>query len=142
MLILDVFDKPTRSRVMSQVRNKDTAPELRLRKALYRAGIRGYRLHCRDLPGSPDLAWIGRKVAVFVDGAFWHGHPSAYKPGQSGRFWDDKISRNLRRDREVNRKLREEGWAVIRLWDFQVDQSLDKCVQRIRKAVDFPTGPS
>ena len=131
----DVFDPATRSRVMSRVRNRDTAPERALREALFRAGLRGYRLHRRDVPGSPDIAWIGRRVAVFVDGAFWHGHPSAFKAGQSGRFWDEKIARNMERDRTVDRRLDECGWAVIRIWDFEIEQSLDDCVNNVRSAL-------
>src|SRR5689334_12677307 len=76
-----------RSRTMSRIRAKGTKPELILRRGLWRRGIRGYRLHRRDVPGNPDVAWITAKVAVFVDGAFWHGHPSAYTPGKSGPYW-------------------------------------------------------
>jgi DNA mismatch endonuclease Vsr len=117
---------------MSRVRTRDTAPELALRRALWYAGVRGWRLHPRTVPGRPDLAWIGRKIAVFVDGAFWHGHPDYYR-GQSGPFWDEKIARNRRRDAEVNRRLEEEGWRVLRLWDFEVERAPAECAARVAR---------
>lgn len=131
----DVFDRATRSRVMSRIRNRDTAPERALRGALCSAGLRGYRLHRRDIPGSPDIAWVGRRIAVFVDGAFWHGHPSAFKEGQSGAFWDEKIAHNIERDRQVDRTLNEKGWAVVRIWDFEIEQSVDDCIDKVRLAL-------
>jgi DNA mismatch endonuclease (patch repair protein) len=120
---------------MARVRTKDTAPELALRRALWAVGIRGWRCHPKRLIGRPDFAWIGRRVAVFVDGAFWHGHPEHYW-GQSGKFWDDKIARNRRRDERVNRELTEAGWTVVRLWDFEVARDLPACVERVRAALN------
>ncbi len=106
---------------MRRVKGKDTTPEIALRKALWAQGIRGWRLHRRDLPGTPDLAFGGSvRLAVFVNGAFWHGHPEKYWPGRSGEYWDKKIARNVERDGEVNASLAELGWTVLRLWDFDV----------------------
>lgn len=119
-----------RRRIMAAVRSRDTTPELRLRKALYALGVRGWRCHYRRAPGRPDLAWPARKVAVFVDGAFWHGHPSKHRPGRSGDYWDHKIARNVERDREVDRKLDELGWAVERIWDFEIRRDLEGAAQR------------
>jgi len=115
---------------MSRVKTKDTAPEVALRQALWGAGVRGWRLHPSRIPGRPDLAWIGRRLAVFVDGAFWHGHPDHYW-GQSGAFWDAKIERNRRRDERVTRELVEQGWTVLRFWDFEVEQAVQRCVDAI-----------
>ncbi len=122
---------------MRRVKTRDTAPEVALRRALWLAGVRGWRLHPRTVPGKPDLAWIGRRVAVFVDGAFWHGHPDHYW-GQSGPFWDAKIARNQARDRQVNAVLNKAGWRVIRLWDFEVERELEGCVARIQEALQSP----
>jgi len=97
--------------------------------------LRGYRVDVRGLAGRPDIAWGRWRVAVFVDGAFWHGHPSAYRPGQHGEYWDEKIKRNVARDRSADALLAEQGWTVIRLWDFEVRRDLDACVQRIRDAL-------
>lgn len=119
---------------MGRVRNRDTAPELALRRALWTAGIRGWRNHPKGIPGRPDLAWIGRRVAVFVDGAFWHGHPDHYW-GQSGKFWDDKIARNRARDARVNEELKAARWTVVRVWDFEVQRDLGACVERVTAAL-------
>lgn len=120
---------------MSRVRVRDTAPELRLRRSLWSAGVRGWRLHPKKVFGKPDLAWPGRRLAVFVDGAFWHGHPDYYH-GQSGPFWDEKISKNRARDVKVNRELESTGWRVLRFWDFEIDRDVESCVAVIRDAVD------
>jgi DNA mismatch endonuclease (patch repair protein) len=119
---------------MSRVRTRDTAPELALRQALWAAGIRGWRLHPRGVIGRPDLAWIGRRLAVFVDGAFWHGHPRHYW-GQSGDFWDKKIERNRLRDLRVTETLVEDGWTVIRIWDFEIDTAISACVSNVQDAL-------
>jgi DNA mismatch endonuclease, patch repair protein len=116
---------------MAAVRAKDTEPELLFRRALYAAGVRGWRLHYSRVPGKPDLAWPGRRVAVFIDGAFWHGHPSRHRPGRSGRYWDEKIAGNVARDRRVDRELSARGWAVLRLWDFEIKSDLDASVTRL-----------
>ncbi len=120
---------------MSRVKTRDTAPEVALRRALWAAGMRGWRLHPRTVPGKPDLAWIGRRVAVFVDGAFWHGHPDYYW-GQSGPFWDAKIARNRARDQRVNAQLTEQGWRVVRIWDFEIEQKLETCVEQLARAME------
>lgn len=106
--------------------------------------MRGYRLDVGRLPGRPDIAWIGRKLAVFVDGAFWHGHPSAYTLGKSGEYWDAKIARNIARDRRADAALAETGWRVLRFWDFEINDDLAACLARVREALEKPgeQGPS
>lgn len=125
-----------RSRAMSRIRRRDTRPELLLRRALWAARIRGYRVDDRRLPGRPDLAWTRHRVAVFVDGAFWHGHPSQYKPGQHGAYWDEKIQRNVERDRAADAALAELGWTVVRLWDFDVRRNLAASLATIAEALE------
>lgn len=120
---------------MSSIRRRDTKPELLLRRAVWSKGLRGYRLDLRGLPGRPDIAWTRRRVAVFVDGAFWHGHPSAFTPGKSGRYWDEKIAGNVRRDRAADDALATMGWTVIRLWDFDVRRDLQGCLACIEEAL-------
>jgi DNA mismatch endonuclease (patch repair protein) len=119
---------------MSRVRTRDTAPELLLRKALWSQGVRGWRLHPKRVVGRPDLAWVGRQVAVFVDGAFWHGHPGFYR-GQSGEFWDKKIEKNRTRDRRVDRELEAQGWTVVRIWDFEIERDPARCARRVAQAM-------
>jgi DNA mismatch endonuclease, patch repair protein len=121
---------------MATVKSRDTSPEVALRKALYAAGVRGWRCHYKRAPGSPDLAWPKRRVAVFVDGAFWHGHPSRHKPGRSGAYWDEKIAANVERDRRVDWALGALGWRVLRLWDFEVKRELASCVERVVELLD------
>ena len=129
----DHLTKAERSKLMARVRTRDTAPEVALRRALWAAGLRGWRIHPR-VTGKPDFAWRARRIAVFVDGAFWHGHPDYYH-GQSGAFWDAKIERNRARDERVNTELREQGWKVVRVWDFEVARDLSGCVERVRVAL-------
>lgn len=136
----DIVDRETRSRMMSRIRGRDTGPELALRRAIWARGGRGFRTHPHSVFGKPDLAWVGQKVAVFVDGAFWHGHPSAYKRGKSGQFWDKKIERNIQRDRQVTRFLRRAGWVVVRIWDFDVCRNPSACARRVLKHISRRRG--
>lgn len=138
---MDTRTPEKRRQIMSAVRQKDTHPELQLRRALYAAGVRGWRCHYKRAPGRPDIAWPQRKVAVFIDGAFWHGHPSRHKPGRSGVYWDRKIARNVERDREVDAKLRNLGWLVLRLWDFEVSRALEESVNRVEEALSARPRP-
>lgn len=119
---------------MSRVRTANTAPEVALRRALWRRGVRGWRLHAKDLPGRPDVVFRGRRLAIFVDGAFWHGHPDYYW-GQSGAFWDKKIARTRERDERANQNLSALGWTVLRIWDFEVERDPDACAERVRCAL-------
>jgi DNA mismatch endonuclease (patch repair protein) len=127
----DTRTRAQRSRIMAAVRQKDTAPELELRRLLYERGVRGWRCGYRKAQGRPDLAWPALRVAVFVDGAFWHGHPSRHKPGRSGRYWDEKIAGNVARDRRVDTALTELGWKVLRVWDFEVRKEPGRTVEGV-----------
>lgn len=132
----DTYSAEVRSRVMARVKGRDTGPELALRRALHAAGVRGWRCHRKTLPGSPDLAFGRARLAVFVDGGFWHGHPKKWWPGRSGPYWDAKIERNIARDRRVDAELEERGWRVLRLWDFEVVKdpaaAADAVIERLR----------
>lgn len=121
---------------MASVKSRNTGPELELRKALYACGVRGWRCNYKRATGKPDIAWPARKVAVFVDGAFWHGHPTRHKPGRSGAYWDRKIEQNVERDRRVDLELRKSGWNVLRLWDFEIRKDLNGSVARVVDALD------
>lgn len=124
----------TKSEQMSRVRNKDTVPELLLRRALWHSGLR-YRLRPL-LPGKPDLAFLGSRVAVFVDGCFWHGCPFHYKvPASNTAFWSNKVERNRKRDQEVNQALDELGWKVLRFWEHDLENSLDNVVSLVRGVI-------
>jgi DNA mismatch endonuclease, patch repair protein len=120
---------------MAAIKGTNTGPEVVLRKALYAAGVRGWRCHYRRAAGTPDIAWPRQKVAVFVDGAFWHGHPSRHRPGRSGSYWDEKIARNVERDRAVDVELERIGWEVVRVWDFEVKCDLPAVVAKVQAAL-------
>src|SRR5581483_1224582 len=117
----DVLSKKKRSEVMSLIRSRNTKPEIALRKivstALYQKGYR-YRIHYKRLPGSPDLAFVSQKVAVFVDGAFWHGYTFKKIKGRlPEKYWHAKILGNIKRDKKINRALKRSGWKVVRIWE-------------------------
>ncbi len=134
--MVDKVDPQTRSRMMAAAsKARDTGPELALRRLLFAGGMRGYRVHRKDIPGKPDIAWLGKRIAIFVDGAFWHGHPSAFAKGKSGEFWDRKVAANIARDRRVDAELRAAGWNVLRIWDFELERDPQGCVERIRRLV-------
>ena len=104
---------------MSRIRARNTQPELLLRKAISLAGIRGYRLHYR-LPGRPDVVFPKRKMAIFIDGCFWHKCPRCFTmPETNRKFWMKKINLNTRRDKVINAELRKKGWKVLRIWEHE-----------------------
>jgi len=119
---------------MRRVRSRDTSPELALRSALHRRGLR-YSLR-RRLPGSPDVIFTGAHVAVFVDGCFWHGCPEhCRRPSSNRAYWTAKIDRNMARDRRVDAELRASGWRVVRLWEHEVRASPARCAARVERIV-------
>ena len=122
---------------MRQVKNKDSDIEICLRKELWQRGIR-YRKNVRRVYGNPDIAFIGLKVAVFCDSEFWHGYnwderKKDFKSNQD--FWIPKIERNIERDKEVNEKLKSEGWLVLRFWGKEIKKETKKCADRIESAL-------
>jgi DNA mismatch endonuclease (patch repair protein) len=123
-----------RKRCMSRIKGKNTKPEMMLRKALWAAGLR-YRLK-NSLPGNPDIVFPGKKIAIFVDGCFWHRCPKHFQlPKNNAQFWMDKIARNVERDRQADRNLQAEGWQVLRIWEHDVHDSLEACVAQIKTMV-------
>jgi DNA mismatch endonuclease, patch repair protein len=108
-----------RSAIMRAVKSRDTSPELAVR-ALLRRFAPGYRLHRRDIPGTPDIAFIGRKRAIFVHGCFWHGHDcarGARAPKANADYWRTKIARNVARDAQHQATLAAQGWRVFIVWE-------------------------
>lgn len=107
---------------MARIRGRDTAPEVALRRILWREGHR-YRVNYRTVGGRADIAFPGRKLAIFLDGCFWHGCPDHYVPPRSSRpFWAGKLRQNVRRDRRQTLLLEGEGWRVLRFWEHEVGQ--------------------
>lgn len=121
---------------MQQVKCKDSEIELLLRKALWQKGLH-YRKNVKSIFGHPDLAFIGKKIAVFCDSEFWHGYDwerrkEDFKVRQD--FWIPKIERNMQRDKEVTEKLEADGWTVLRFWGKEIKTDLSKCVVKIEEA--------
>lgn len=122
---------------MQQVKNKDSKIEVLLRKELWSRGLR-YRKNVNRIYGKPDIAFIGKKIAVFCDSEFWHGYnweerKKDFKSHQE--FWIPKIERNMERDIEVTEKLESEGWKVIRFWGNEIKKNTAQCADTIEKAV-------
>lgn len=115
----DVVDSKTRAQMMSGIRGKNTKPEIALRTALHGRGFR-YRLHGRDVPGHPDLVLPRYRAVVFVHGCFWHRHDAcryATSPATRPDFWQAKFDANMRRDRDVQELLSNQGWRVATVWE-------------------------
>lgn len=118
----DVFDPAKRSAVMARVKSRDTKPELLLRRLLTDLGAR-YRLHRKDLPGSPDVVLAGRRLAIFVHGCFWHGHdcPRGSRVPKANRdYWLAKVARNVARDERNRADLAQAGWRVETVWECEM----------------------
>lgn len=104
---------------MAKIKARNTRPELVVRRALTAMGIR-YRLHRRDIPGTPDIAFIGRRKAIFVHGCWWHGHAcrEGNRPPKSNQqFWADKVAKNIARDHLVAERLQQGGWTILTIWE-------------------------
>ncbi|MFL5298285.1 MAG: very short patch repair endonuclease [Phenylobacterium sp.] len=133
----DVYPPEKRSAVMRRVKGKDTTPELAVRKALTKLGAR-YRLHRKDLPGSPDIVLPGRRLALFVHGCFWHGHDcarGARVPKQNRDYWLGKVARNRARDTVSRETLTAQGWRVETLWECEL-KDMAALSARLRSLLD------
>lgn len=142
----DVYDKAKRSAVMARVRSRDTGPELSLRRLLTGLGAR-YRLHRKDLPGSPDVVMPGRKLAFFVHGCFWHGHDcarGARTPKANRDYWLAKVARNVARDQRALAALTDAGWRAELVWecDFKDEAVLRARLQALLDATSATSGAS
>jgi DNA mismatch endonuclease, patch repair protein len=123
-----------RKRAMSRVKQNDTDLEVTIRSGLHRLGYR-FRKNVRTLPGKPDVVFSKERVAVFIDGDFWHGYRFPEWEHKVSDFWKNKINKNRARDRKNFRKLRRMGWVVIRIWQHEIRKTPAECVQRIITAV-------
>lgn len=131
---MDVLTKKQRHKNMSHIRSKNTKPEILLRKALWHCGLR-YWKNYKKLPGTPDIVITRYRIAIFVDGDFWHARGHEEHPGEqigtNKDFWQKKLKRNVERDKEVNDELTESGWLVLRFWESDIKKDLQKCVDTI-----------
>ncbi len=130
----DVFSRRERSRVMSRVGSKDTKPEKIVRSAVHREGFR-FRLHRRDLPGTPDIVLPRHQKVIFVHGCFWHGHSGcsrSRRPTSNTEFWNGKLDKNIARDKSNKRKLRRLGWKVLVVWECET-KAREKLHRKLRR---------
>jgi DNA mismatch endonuclease (patch repair protein) len=128
-----------RSYCMSRVKGRDTGLERLVRSELHKRGLR-FRKHVKELPGRPDIVFPSARVAVFIDGDFWHGYRLPAWEKSLSDFWKRKIRRNRERDRKNVKKLRAADWRVVRLWQHEVEADLHGCVERIAEAVNNASG--
>lgn len=120
--LVDIVSKEKRASMMASVRQKNTRPEVLLRQALHRLGLR-FRIHRRDLPGTPDIVLPSHRTVIFVHGCFWHRHEGCRRttlPATKTAFWADKFSKNVERDRKVQKALITLNWRVVVIWECQL----------------------
>ena len=126
----DVLSPRQRSYCMSRIKGKDTGPEMSLRKVLWKAGLR-YRIHYR-LPGKPDIVFPRARLVVFVDGCFWHMCPLHLTlPKANRHFWQKKLLENVGRDKKNGRRLRQQGWKIMRFWEHEVRSDVQHVAVKI-----------
>lgn len=136
---MDRLTKEQRHRNMSNIKNKNTGIEIKLRKELWKRGYR-YRKNYSKLPGKPDIVLVKYKIAIFCDSEFFHGKDwEVLKPqlerGKNAEFWIKKISRNKERDDEINKQLQYMGWTVIRFWGKDINKNVDECIKVIEEII-------
>lgn len=127
-----------RSKIMGKIRGKNTKPELAFRKALWQSGYR-YRIDYKKLIGKPDIALKKYRTVIFIDGEYWHGYnweERKEKIKTNRDFWIPKIERNMQRDEEVNKALKEKGYKVFRFWETEIKKNLDECLEEVLDHLD------
>ena len=125
-------------KIMSSIRSKDTKPEMLIRRALWKKGMR-YRVAVKELPGKPDIVFTKAKIAIFCDGDYWHGHNWALRGLSSldeelthySEYWRNKIRKNVERDLENTKKLESSGWRVLRFWESEIKKDPEGCIKII-----------
>jgi len=126
--------KESTSKRMSAIKDRNTKPEIMLRKALWNEGIRGYRLHWKKAPGRPDVSFPGKKLAIFVNGCFWHRCPHCQPPmpKSHSKFWREKFSKNVERDKKKIQRLLEDNWKTLVIWECEIKNDIDSHINRIK----------
>lgn len=140
---MDKYPPDVRSRMMSAVRSRgNRSTERRLRAYLIQAGLRGWTVQPRGVVGCPDFVFEQQKIAIFIDGAFWHGAPGFKRfPQTRVVYWNEKIERNRGRDKVVNCVLRRRGWSVLRFWDYELVENPDAVIRSIRCRLEQRSRP-
>lgn len=132
---MDNLSKNQRKKNMQNIRSENTTPERLIMKELRKRKIY-FASHVKKITGKPDLVFRRKKVIVFIDSDFWHYNPKKFRmPKTNKKYWKDKIKRNIERDKEVNRTLKKEGWKVIRIWESDIKNNINKQINKILKAI-------
>ena len=136
---MDVLTPEQRSKNMRNIKGKDSSIELKLRRALWKKGIR-YRKNFNKLPGKPDIAITRYKIAIFCDSEFWHGKDrdillKRLERSNNSKFWINKITNNIKHDEEVNQRLAYLDWTVLRFWGDEINKDIKQCVKRIEEVI-------
>lgn len=130
----DSVSSARRSEIMSHIKSKDTSIELMVRRRLFAMGYR-YRVNYKELPGKPDIVFTKKKIAIFINGCYWHGHDCGSRYAHSSRsnraYWGPKIERTKQRDQEYIQALEANGWKVVVLWECQIKTDLEDALQKL-----------
>ncbi len=133
---MDKLTKEQRSYCMSQIRSRDTKAEIMFRKLLWSRGFRNYRVK-NNIFGKPDILFSSKKIAVFVDGCFWHKCPVCFvKPKSNNKYWDKKIDNNVKRDKIVGKELMKQGFTILRFWEHEIYSSINKCFLKFKETYE------
>jgi len=133
---MDNLTKKQRQKNMRNIRSKGTAPERKVMRELRKRKIY-FAKHVDKIIGKPDIVFRRKKIVVFIDSDFWHGHPDRFiMPKTNTDYWRNKISRNKERDIQVTHDLMEQGWTVIRLWEYDINKKFDECMEKILAVLD------
>ena len=130
---MDIWSQEKRSQVMSKIRSKDTKPELLLRSALHQSGYR-FRIHVKELPGYPDIVLPKYLTVIFVHGCFWHQHNGCNEgriPHSNSKYWEEKLLKNVQRDKRHQQELKSKGWKVIVVWECEIEKELENVLASI-----------
>lgn len=132
---MDNLTKEQRRKNMQHIRSKDTKPERTIMRELKRRKIY-FAGYANEITGKPDIVFRRKKLVVFIDSDFWHGHPKRFiMPATNYEYWSDKIAQNKKRDRQVTKELRSGGWKVIRIWEYDIKHNFTKCIRTILDAL-------
>ena len=132
---MDVLTKEQRRRNMQNIRSKDTKPELKVMSELIKRKIY-FAKNVEKITGKPDLVFRRKKVVVFIDSDFWHGHPRyGHIPKTNTEYWRNKIENNRKRDKKVNIELKEKGWKVIRIWEHEIKKNIGNVMKKICESI-------
>ena len=123
---------------MSRNKARNTKPELNLRRSLYADGVRGYRLNWKKAPGTPDIAFPGKKIAIFINGCYWHRCPHCELPlpKTNKKFWEEKFDKNIKRDIKKEKELLDLGWIVLVFWECKIKTNMKDCTNKIKAILE------